>query len=219
MKTMKQLSSTIACIAVAAIVAGCASSGYQKGNKTAEDIQTAANEIDKVSTQIDSTIKAMNALVETPQADLVPQFKEFSSSLADLKSAADKVVSLRATMAENGKAFLEQWDQQLAAIKNEDIKARSQARKEEVSKALTSIKASYAEAASAFKPFMSELQDVQKYLSVDLTKGGIDAIKEPAAKAVAQSATVKEAIAKLSGEFRSLGLAMSSSAPAQQQAQ
>lgn len=209
----------LACALAGALLTGCASSGYQAGNKTAQDIQSAATQITNVSAQLDSTIKAMNALVDAPQSDLRPQFKDFSSSLASLQAGVQRVASLRSAMAENGKTFFDEWDQQLAVIKNEDIKARSEARKAEVSQKLMDIKRSYAEAETAFKPLMSDLQDVQKYLSVDLTTGGLDAIKEPAAKATADAAKVKTTIASLADSFKALGLAMSSVTPTQAPAQ
>ena len=157
----------------------------------------------------------MNALVTTPQPDLRPQFKNFNSCLANLESGMQRVAGLRSGMAQNGKTFFDEWDKQLSAIRNEDIKARSEARKAEVSQQLMNIKRSYAETEGNFKPLLSDLQDVQKYLSVNLTTGGLNAIKEPAAKATADAARVKASITILADRFKALGLAMSSVTPAQ----
>ena len=116
-------------------------------------------------------------------------------------------------MAANGDAFFAQWDAQLAQIQNEDIKARSQARKDEVAQKLLAIKRNYAEAAMAFKPFLADLQDVQKYLSVDLTQGGVASMKDTAAKATQAAGPLKDSLATVAGDFKALGLAMSSVKP------
>jgi hypothetical protein len=211
---LTSLTGLVLSAAAAALIAGCASSGYQKSDQTAVNIQKAATQIDALPAQIDKTLAALNDLVGKSQANLVPQFKTFSTELENLRSQALDIESLRKKMGESGKAFLADWDQQLASIKNEDIKSRSQARMDEVKKQLTSVKAHYAEAANAFRPFIGELQDIQKYLSIDLTTGGIDSLQKTVAKVNTDAGPLKEAILKVGADFKALGVSLSSSAPA-----
>lgn len=201
-------------LATAALLAGCASKGYEKGDKLSANIQAASTEIGALPGKIDGTLNALNDLVAKPQADLRPAFKAFSEQLAGLTASAQGIAAARKGMAGKGEAFLTQWDTQLAQIQNEDIKARSQARKDEVAKELLDIKRSYAEADIAFKPFLADLQDVSKYLSVDLTPAGVATMKDTAAKATAAAGPLKDSIAKLAGDFKALGVAMSSVTPA-----
>jgi vacuolar-type H+-ATPase subunit I/STV1 len=211
--TMNSLAivSSLVLAAVSAALVGCQSSGYEKGNQAAASIQAAADKMAAAPEQIDKTLTNLNGLVNQPQTDLRPQFKQFSEDLGEIESSAKEVASKRKALASKGKAFLSQWDEQLAQIKSEDIKARSQARKEEVLKQLTAIKTSYAETEIAFKPFLSNLQDIQKYLSVDLTTSGLSAIKGDVAKANASAQPLKASLTKLSEEFRALGVSMTSS--------
>ena len=116
-------------------------------------------------------------------------------------------------MADEGKEFVAKWDEQIAQINNEDIKTRSQARRAEVTEKLQAIKRSYAETEVAFRPFLSELRDVQKFLSVDLTPGGLTAINPSVTKAKANAVPLKQALGKLAADFKSVGVAMSSVAP------
>jgi phage-related protein len=200
-------------VAVTAIT-GCASAGYQKGSKAGANIQDAANRIAAMPGRIDQTLAALNDLVQNPQPDLRPQFKAFSSQLAEMESDAQDIADARRSMAKSGKEFFAKWDEQLAQIQNEDIKARSQSRKEEVAQKLNAIKLSYSEAAMSFKPFLAGLKDVQKSLSVDLTAGGVAAMKDAAAKATQDAGPLKDSAAKLAAEFKALGLAMSAVTPA-----
>ena len=198
---------------LALALTGCDSMGYQKGSKTGADIQAAANRIAALPNSIDQTIAALNDLVEKPQPDLRPQFKAFSSQLAEMSSEAKDIAAKRRSMAEEGKRFFAKWDEELAKIQNENIKARAQSRKQEVTQKLQAIKQSYAEAETAFEPFLADLKDVQKYLSVDLTSGGIAAMKSTAAKATKESVPLKQTISRLASDFKSLGLAMSPVTP------
>jgi ABC-type transporter Mla subunit MlaD len=202
------------CAAALVLAAGCASSGYDKGNQTAQNIQTAANRIAALPGQIDKTMASLNDLVSKPQADLRPQFKQFTANLSEVESAAKDIGAARRTMGEKSKEFFAAWDAQLAQINNEDIKARSEARKKDVADKMEAIKRSYTEAETAFRPFMNSLKDVQKYLSVDLTPGGVAAIKDTVTKANQDAAKLGETITQLAERFKSLGLAMSSVTPA-----
>lgn len=194
--------------------AGCASSGHDKGNQTAAHIQIAANHIAALPNEIDKTLTSLGNLVNKPSADLRPQYKEFVFNLAVMEDAGKEIVDARIELGQQGKAYFAEWDVQLAQIKNEDITARSQSRKNEVAQKLQAIKKSYAEAEVVYRPFMSGLKDVQKYLSVDLTPDGVAAIKGTVTKAATDAGPLNASLTKLANDFKALGLAMSSVTPA-----
>ncbi len=217
MKPLHHQIQRIACLATctaALVAAGCASSGYDKGNKTAANVQSTANRIGVLPAQIDKTLATLKDLIEKPQADLRPQFKQFNADLHEVETTARDIAAARRAMGDQSKEFFAAWDKQIATINSEDIRARSQARKDEVNERMQTIKRSYTEAEVAFRPFMTELKDVQRFLAVDLTAGGLAAIKEPVNRATKASIPLKTAITKLGEDFKALGLAMSSVTPA-----
>ena len=216
MKTSKltSLASSLAIVAALAVLAGCASHNYDQGTATADGLQVSADKVAAADGQLDATLAALNDLVNNPQPDLRPQYKKFSDSVDDLGSLAKNVKSSVAAMRKDSKAFFAAWNEQLATIKNEDIRSRSAARQQEVSDELMNVKRSYAEVEIAFTPFMSDLRDIQKYLGTDLTPAGVAAMKDTTAKTNATGATLKQAVGKLAADFKALGLAMSAVAPA-----
>lgn len=205
--------SNFALATLVAWMAGCASTGYEKGEKTASNVQNAANEIGALTGKIDKALASLTDLVEKPQPDLRPQFKQFISNLEAMESSAKRIGSARQAMGRGGKEFFAKWDAQLAQIKNEDIKARSLARKAEVEQELAAVKAKYSKATDDFKPFLSDLQDIRKFLSTDLTPGGLSAIKPTATKAEQDSSRLKVSVNQLADSFKKLGLALSPVGP------
>ena len=199
-------------IAAVALLAGCASGNYQKGAAAGAGLQASADKIDKGSGLIDAAIASLNDLVNNP-GELPAQFKKFGAAVGDLESTAKDVSSKVTAMSQEGNAYFTAWDQQLAQIQNEDIKSRSANRKADVQKKFAAIKKSYEEASGEFKPFMSDLKDIQTALATDLTPGGLDAIKSSASRATRRAGTVKTTLGKLAGQFRDLGVAMSASVP------
>jgi hypothetical protein len=202
---------------VAALTIGigsCASPNYNKGSATATGLKESSDKIQAASRQLDATLDSLNDLVNNPQPDLRPQYKKFSGNVDDLGNLARHVDESVNSMREKGNEFFAKWSEELAGIKNEDIRNRSASRQKEVSEALNSVKQSYADTETAFRPLMSDLRDIQKYLGTDLTPAGVSAMKDVAAKANTDGAKLKEALGKLSAEFQSLGVAMSAMAPA-----
>lgn len=216
MKTTDALKvvSQLALAAALTAIVGCASSNYEKGAATGASITDAANKIAAGKVKIDTVLTSLNDLVNTSQGDLTPKYKQFSTAVDDLQSAAQNVKDRVADMRGKGDEYFKAWDEQLAQIKNEDIKSRSTERKQAVMKEFTDIKKSYTEVQMSFQPFMSNLKDIQTALGNDLTMQGIAAIKPVAEKTNQNGAQLKTAVDKLEGEFRDLGVAMASSAPA-----
>jgi hypothetical protein len=194
-------------------VAGCSSPGYQKGEKTAQGLKDTAGLINALSGQIDTTLASMNTLMSKPQPDLKPQFETFSSDVSNLESSGKSIAEARRAMGAKSKEFFDKWDQDLATINNEDIKSRSEERKQEVKKNLNAVRMSYTQAAQDFVPFLKNLQDLRTALSVDLTPGGLNALKPTADKAAQSAVPLKASAAKLAADFKALGVSMSSVAP------
>jgi hypothetical protein len=215
MKTTKKLNfiSNLVLAALLAVVAGCKTSNYETGNATAEGLRASADKIQTAKGQLDSTLAALNDLVNNP-TNLPTQYTAFSSAVTGLQSSAKDVDAKVTDMRTKGAAYFQTWDEQLAQIKNEDIKSRSEARKKEVQDQFTKIKLSYTEIGDAYRPFISDLQDIQTALGTDLTAGGIAAIKGAAQKANQDAVPLKKAGDDLSSELTNLGVAMSASVPA-----
>lgn len=211
MKIKKLIVSLFAAAVAAGFVTGCATNNYNKSADTGAALTKSADMITKGSAQIDSSLAALNDLVSNPQPDLRNQYQAYVAAVDALDATSKNVASENEAMKTEGAAYFDEWDKEIATIQNEDIRSRSEARRSEVAARFVRISAQYDETRNAFLPYMSDLRDVQKYLSNDLTSGGLAAIKDVAAKATADAAPVKESLASLSEQFKGLGLSMSTS--------
>jgi len=196
------------------LAAGCASTGNDKAASTNAALMQAAISIDGGSALIDQTIASLNDLVSNPQPDLKPQLKTFSAHVDKLGAIAKDVEAKTASMQAKGAAFFTHWDAELAGIQNENIRSRSESRKQDVAKSFERIGTNYEEVKATFAPFMSDLRDIQKALSTDLTRDGLDAIKKPVAQATKNAPPVQKALRKLAQEFQDVGLKISATGPA-----
>ena len=203
---------SVPALALALLSLACAST--DKGSATSNNITTAANEIQVGIGELDATMAALTSLVNQPAADLEPQFKAFSQNLDKLDKTAGRVRAAAAKMEENGKAYFAEWDKQIAAMQNEDIRERSTERREKVEEALADIKEDYSDARDNFQPLMNDLKDIRTALEADLTMDGIDSIKKTVKKASSNAEDVKEPLQDLADAFREVGIRLSKAGPA-----
>ncbi len=196
------------------LLSGCASKGYDKSAATGTALQATAAQIFQGNAQISLVMASLNNLVERPQADLRPQFEKFTADLNQLQSLAQDVNDKATDMQSKGQDYFKDWNQQLATIKNEDVRTRSAKRAKEVEASFSDLNGSYQETKAAFKPFMADLQDIKTALGSDLTPAGIDAIKKTVAQANKEVKPLKKSINKLGDDFKSLGVSMSPMNPA-----
>ena len=210
MKTKKLILNLFTLAAAVVLATGCASTGNDKAASTSKSLAKSSHMIVSANALIDQTLAKLNDLVSNPNPDLRKQFDAFDSSVNDLGSKDLAVACQAKEMKAKGAEYFENWDKETAQIRNEDIRNRSEARQREVAANFARISQQYDETKTAFEPFMSDLRDVQKYLGTDLTAGGLVAIKDNAAKATREAVPVKESLARLSEEFKGLGISMSS---------
>jgi hypothetical protein len=205
-------------LALALLASACQSSSSGKGEATGKNVTKAADEIQLGITQLDATVAALTSLVTQPGPDLGPQFKTFSKSLDQLESTAKKVRDAAASMDAKGKAYFTEWDAQIAAIQNEDIRERSADRRKAVEAGFKDIQGDYGEARDDFQPLMNDLKDIRMALEADLTMSGIEVVKKSVKKVNGQAEDVKETLQDLADRFRKLGVSLSKAGPALEKA-
>ncbi len=212
MKLNPLLSASIA--AVVLLMAGCASTGYEKAGDASTAVEKAARGIHKGNGQIDSVLFALSSLINSPEADLKPQFAKFDTAVTKLESLSTDVNEQAAAMQVQGADYFRTWDQELAKIQNEDIRTRSTDRKNAVAVRFEKVRVSYVQTKADFAPFMSDLKDIRTALATDLTAGGIASIKKIANKADDNAAPLRKSLTNLEEDFKDLGVALSATTPA-----
>jgi hypothetical protein len=164
-------------LAAAVLLAGCATSGYQQADKTGAGIAEFRDEIVKGKAAVDATMKSLSDVAATANTDPRKAFEQYSKDVANLESTAARIRKSAQDMKDQGQAYFDQWEQQMAQVNNPEIRSLAEERKAKLKETFESIK-QYTEPLKAqFDPWMSDLKDLQLYLSNDLTIAGVEAAK------------------------------------------
>jgi hypothetical protein len=141
-------------------------------------------------------------------ADLAAQYKTFSSNVSKLADRAKAVASTADQMSGQGEKYMQKWDEEVAAIQNEDIQKRTKPRQDEVGKQLGKIHDEYQALWAEFQPLMSNSKVISAALKTDMTVKGVEAIKGPANRAQTEANKVLNKAQALEDQFRALGVAL-----------
>jgi len=191
-------------------LAGCASTPYHKGDAAAVSLQDAASDVQGQGRALEVTMGTLDDLANKPEPDLKPQFKRFSKAVDKLTAYARRNERSEARVAKKSSAYFEAWNKELATMNYEIVRARSQARKDEVTNYFDSVHKRYHEAQDAMGPLLSYLYDVRKALDSDLTQSGVESIKPIVVKARENADKVQLALSRLSTELAASSTRMSS---------
>jgi hypothetical protein len=181
---------------------GCATKGYQKAVATSNTLTTAANQVDLARAEVTDATSALDAFTTSSPAELRPTFKRYQDTVTALDQANLDLQQKTQAMRAQGRKYFDSWDASLAQMKNEDIRTRSKERQQEVTAQYAQIQQRYEEAHRQFDPFIANLHDIQRLLSVDLTPEGVASAREFVEKAKANAVGVRQALDSLAEELR-----------------
>ncbi len=207
-KQMKLIALASTTLAAAALFTGCATSGYQQADKTGAGIAQFREEVAKAKLAVDDTVKSLGQVAVDANTNPRDAFKQFSKSLANLESTAAKAKKRAADVKAQGQSYFANWEKELAQLKNPDIRNLAVQQKAKLQTAFDSIKTVATPLKAQFDPWLSNLQDLQKYLSNDLTISGVDAAKPLFAKTQTEGFEVQKSMDALVAELNTVAAAL-----------
>jgi hypothetical protein len=206
--TTKLIAAAVTSVAVVAFVTGCASTGYEKANKTGASIAAFRNDVLNISKSVDATMAALNQVITTANNDPTKAYNTFASSLKKLDSAVATAKARAQEIQAQGDAYFKQWETQLQTIQNPDIRKAAEQQKAKLQETFAKIKPLAQQTKADFEPFSSDCHDLQKFLSNDLTVTGVDAAKSLIDKTVTHGQAVQKSLASLMAEMNAISAAI-----------
>ena len=178
----------------------------------AASIKQARNEAATVSTQLNATLTALNTLVGQKQGDLAPAYQAFRTEIPKTQTAATTTLARVETMSKTRGKYFVDWQNTVDSINNKSLQKKAQKRLNSASKSYDKVEAALSVAAEKFRPFLSDLADVEKALSQDVTPRGVKNMKGVVRSANWNYKSVANAINGAMEEMAKMEKALSSQA-------
>jgi hypothetical protein len=153
-----------------------AADSAERASETKQKIDALRVESAKVRNQIILTMEALKRM-NVKGVELRPQFEKFKAELVTMEEQA-KIASERAqSMQQQGGTSFQEWEAEVRAINNPEIRKAAEQRYEKRKKSYDKILKAMQEARQELVPFMSDLNDIRKLLDSELTTETVAATK------------------------------------------
>ena len=150
-----------------------AATAPEKAEKVAERMLKSKKAIEAATAQIDATLRSMNSMASAKSSEIVALYGDFSHNVDDLESMAKKAKSAAEKARDQREAYLKKWASSQDKIQNEQLKAASKARRDELMPKIDALKQAFTSVQETFAPFMQGLKDLKIFLGNDLSEQGI----------------------------------------------
>jgi hypothetical protein len=185
------------------LLAGCASTGMERSDDATTTMQTVENDIQQIVLQLNATGQSLADLVSPGQTDVKKAFDAFTVDVEKIEKMEQSFSAHADEMQARGKDYFAEWKKEGAAYSNPEIQALSDQRRAELGTVYGRIAGSSVGVKTAFKTYVSDVHEIQTYLSTDLTSKGIDAIAEVSRRVVRDGADLNYAIKNVQSAIES----------------
>lgn len=173
---------------------GCSSTGIQRSEKASTTMETMDKDIQLVSTQLDAIGASLDELIKPGQSVVVKSFELFTDNVSEIVKLEKNFAKHADEMKARGKDYFQEWQKEGNNYQNPEIQKLSEQRRIELDEIYGMIAQNSLGVKEAFKTYVSDVTEIQMYLSNDLTSKGIEAIVPTSNKVVKDGDNLKNAI-------------------------
>ncbi|MFH1027896.1 MAG: DUF2959 family protein, partial [Pseudomonadota bacterium] len=125
-----------------------------------------------------------DSLVMPGQSNLKKSFDTYSDNVAKLDSEGKRVLKRTDEMKSNSKEYFAEWEKQGEAFTNAEIRELSAERRNKLAESYARVPAAGSGIKGTYNAYLTDLKEIQKFLSTDLTPKGVESITPVAQKSV-----------------------------------
>ncbi len=184
-------------LATTFVVTSCSTTGMQRSQDVQASMKTVDNDIKKIVVQLDAIGNSLDELTKPGQADMKRAFELFSNNASKIKEMEKDFTKHASEMEASGKIYFKEWDSDKQNYDNPDIQRQSDQRRATLGKIYDKIALNNMGVKEAFQTYVSDINEIQRFLSNDLTSDGIDSITRTADDVVDNGTHLKNELKNL----------------------
>ena len=154
--------------------------------------------------QVDRTLQSLSSLTDPNTVDLQTAYKNYGMQVDRMKQHAAQTKVDADAMRQTREAYFAKWDQRISQTDNPTIRAEAEATRARLRSGQEKLIADSALAKEAYDPFITDLEDVRKFLTNDVTKDAISVLSPTAKKAQENGKLLKQRIDTLVADLDSI---------------
>lgn len=202
------------CLATLFAVTACSNTsttGMQRSEDVQSTMQTVDNDIKLIIVQLDAIGASLAELTKPGQADMKRAFELFSDNTSKIAKMEKDFSKHAVEMKSSGEAYFAEWDSDNQNYDNPDIQKRSDERRAELGRIYDKIAQNNVGVKAAFQSYVSDVNEIERFLSNDLTGDGMNSITSISDKVVTNGSDLKNKLQKLQTAIENARTEMSQS--------
>ncbi len=202
-------------VALTFTVAACSSTGIQRSEDLQSSLETVDNDIKLIVVQIDAIGASLDQLTRPGQSDVRSAFDVYSENVSKIEDMEENFSKNANKMTTDGETYFDNWDQNGDTYDNVELQRSSDERRAELGRTYDRIGQNSQGVKEAFKVYVSDVTEIEEYLSNDLTTRGIESIESLSNQTVRNGNQLKRELENLQSaieaarsEMRQSGISM-----------
>lgn len=171
-------------LAITFAVSACSTTGMQRSEDLQSSMKTVDDDIKEIVVQIDAIGASLDELSKPGQADVKRAYELYSENVSEIVGMEKDFSRHVNKMIENGETYFEEWDKNNAQYDNPELQRSSDERREELGRIYDRIAENNIGVREAFRTYVSDVNEIDSYLSNDLTSRGLSSISSLTDKTV-----------------------------------
>ncbi|MEX1013868.1 MAG: DUF2959 family protein [Candidatus Paceibacterota bacterium] len=163
-------------LATSFTLAACSTTGMQRSENVQSSMKSVDNDIKLIVVQIEAIGSSLNELTKPGQADVKRAYDVFSNNVSKIKKMENDFSKHADEMTESGKIYFQEWDKNNNQYDNPEIQKSSNERRAELGEIYDRIAENNKGVKEAFRIYVSDVNQINAYMSNDLTTRGITSI-------------------------------------------
>lgn len=170
---------------------GCATTGMDRATKTTNSMQTVEEDYKQASVRIDATRGSLEELIKPDQIDMKKAYDAYAENVQKMGKLGSQLDTHTEKMRVKDNDYFAEWE---SSYTNPAIRELSERRRIEVREGYVKISEASIGVKGTLKSYLTDIREIQKYLSNDLTPQGIESIRPVAQRALTNGDNLKESV-------------------------
>ncbi len=179
------------------IIIGCSTNGIQRSGNARTSLETVEQDIEKIITQLDRIGVSLNKLTKHGQENLREVYDQYSENISHIDKLENDFQKHMEEMEINNEVYLTEWEKNNNDYDNPEIQRLSVERLRIVSRAFDKITETNVGIKETFKEYVSDVIEIDIFISNDLTTKGIESIYPTSNRAVNNGRDLRQALIDL----------------------
>lgn len=188
-------SALLAALLLGAIIisGGCTKkTGIERSAKTTSTMQNVESNIQHAAMQIDATNTSLENLVKFGETvDLKKSFDMFSENVSEMENVSKTLLAQINDMNSQGNEYFEEWRKEGQTYINPEIQKLSEERRIQLRRSFNDIADASTGMRGALNQYVSEVKEIQTYLSANLSNEAIKAVSPIAERTMSDGNSLK----------------------------